>query len=80
MGVTAANAGPYPMANGLSRLATRFLGAPERADAVLARAGDLFDAEASDELGLASVAPDGIDWTTSCASRSRSARASPPTD
>ena len=33
LGVTDANAGLYPMANGLSRLATRFYGSPESAAA-----------------------------------------------
>jgi len=61
LGAGAANGGLYPMANGLSRLQTRFLGAPEQVDAVLA-AGPSFDAETADELGLATVAPDSIDW------------------
>jgi len=61
LGATAANAGAYPMANGLTRLASRFLAEPERAAAVLA-AGASFDATSADELGLATVAPDAIDW------------------
>jgi benzoyl-CoA-dihydrodiol lyase len=60
-GVTAANRGAFPMANGLSRLATRFLASPEAAAKVLATEGDL-DAEAAGELGLATFAPDAIDW------------------
>ena len=62
LGVTAVNGGLYPMANGLSRLQTRFLGEPERAAAVLALAGEPIDAEAADGLGLATAAPDEIDW------------------
>src|SRR3989440_33231 len=51
------NFGAYPMANGLSRLATRFCGeAPE-----IAR-GELFDAKRALELGLVTAAPDDIDW------------------
>ena len=52
-----ANFGAYPMANGLSRLATRFCGeAPE-----IAR-GELFDAKKALELGLVTATPDDIDW------------------
>jgi benzoyl-CoA-dihydrodiol lyase len=62
LGVSAANAGLFPMANGLSRLQTRFLGIPEAVERVLERRGELFDASEAVELGLASVAPDSIDW------------------
>jgi len=63
VGITAANAGAFPMANGLSRLATRFLGTPAAVDAVLAHAGgEPLDAGTADELGLATFAPDGLDW------------------
>ena len=60
-GVTPANAGLFPMPNGLSRLATRFLGTPAAVDRVLTAKGEL-DAQAADELGLATFAPDAIDW------------------
>ena len=60
-GVTVANKGLFPMANGLSRLATRFLGTPAKADEVLATAGHFGATEAND-LGLATYAPDAIDW------------------
>jgi benzoyl-CoA-dihydrodiol lyase len=60
-GVTKANAGLHPMSNELSRLATRFHGTPEAVGVVLA-AGDSFDAPRADELGLATYAPDAIDW------------------
>jgi benzoyl-CoA-dihydrodiol lyase len=56
-----ANAGLYPMANGLSRLDTRFLGDPDRVGAVLER-HEAFDAATADDLGLATFAPDEIDW------------------
>jgi len=61
LGVTAANDGRNPMANGISRLATRFLGTPQSVTAVLAEKDD-FDAARADELGLATFAPDAIDW------------------
>jgi benzoyl-CoA-dihydrodiol lyase len=60
-GITAANSGLYPMSNELSRLATRFLGTPDKVGQVLA-AGTSFDAATADELGLATYAPDAIDW------------------
>jgi len=56
-----ANDGPYPMANGLTRLATRFLGEPARADEALAHEGAL-DAQAAQAAGLVTFAPDDIDW------------------
>jgi benzoyl-CoA-dihydrodiol lyase len=49
------------MSNELSRLATRFLGTPDKVGQVLA-AGTSFDAATADELGLATYAPDAIDW------------------
>ena len=61
MGVSAVHRGLFPMANGISRLATRFLGNPARAEGVLA-AGTGFDAATAQELGLATFAPDAIDW------------------
>jgi benzoyl-CoA-dihydrodiol lyase len=60
--LTAANDGWYPMANGLSRLATRFWG---RDDALAAARGqigkDLLAGDALD-AGLVTFAPDDIDW------------------
>jgi benzoyl-CoA-dihydrodiol lyase len=61
LGISTQNGGAYPMSNGLSRLATRFLGEPSRVDEILAEPG-LIDAERADELGLATSAPDAIDW------------------
>jgi benzoyl-CoA-dihydrodiol lyase len=58
----AVNFGRYPMSNGLSRLATRFLGEPEAVDAAKATAGKALDAEEADELGLVTFAMDDIDW------------------
>jgi benzoyl-CoA-dihydrodiol lyase len=55
------NAGPLPMSNGLTRLASRFLREPERARHVLERAGG-YDAKSALEAGLVTFAPDDIDW------------------
>jgi benzoyl-CoA-dihydrodiol lyase len=60
--VGAANLGPLPMGNGLSRLATRFYGDDEGLDAVTAQAGQPLDAQAAADLGLVTFAPDDIDW------------------
>jgi benzoyl-CoA-dihydrodiol lyase len=56
------NFGPYPMSNGLTRLATRFLGEPESVDKAKAETGKALDAEAAEELGLVTAAFDPIDW------------------
>jgi benzoyl-CoA-dihydrodiol lyase len=56
--LTPLNEGPLPMANGLSRLATRFLDG--RPDGLLA--GERYDAESALDLGLVTFAPDEIDW------------------
>ena len=63
MGITELNQGTLPMSNGISRLETRFLGTPEKVGEILAHSGKAsFDAETADELGLATFAPDEIDW------------------
>ncbi len=62
LGVSGVHAGLYPMANGLTRLQTRFLATPAAAEAVLALAGQRLDAARADELGLATFAPDALDW------------------
>jgi benzoyl-CoA-dihydrodiol lyase len=56
------NFGRYPMANGLTRLATRFLGAPEAVEAARGRVNEPLKAEAADALGLVTFAFDDIDW------------------
>ncbi len=56
------NFGPYPMSNGLTRLATRFLGEPEAVDVAQARAGEALKAEDADALGLVTYIFDDIDW------------------
>jgi benzoyl-CoA-dihydrodiol lyase len=54
------NGGALPMANGLSRLATRFLGTPEAAQQV--KVGEALEAEEALAAGLVTFAPDDIDW------------------
>jgi benzoyl-CoA-dihydrodiol lyase len=54
--------GRYPMSNGLSRLATRFLGEPEALDSARDALGKPLDAEEADALGLITAALDDIDW------------------
>jgi len=53
------NLGPLPMASGLSRLQTRFLGAPGKAGVAV---GEPLDAEGALDAGLVTFAPDEIDW------------------
>jgi benzoyl-CoA-dihydrodiol lyase len=54
--------GGLPMSNGLSRLATRFLGEPESLEAAKKAIGKELDAEAAAELGLVTFALDDVDW------------------
>jgi benzoyl-CoA-dihydrodiol lyase len=56
------NFGPYPMANGLTRLQTRFLGEAESLEAAKATIGTPLDATACEELGLVTAAFDEVDW------------------
>jgi benzoyl-CoA-dihydrodiol lyase len=56
------NFGAYPMSNGLSRLACRFLADPTDVDSAEAERGKMLDAEAAQELGLITFALDDIDW------------------
>ncbi len=56
------NFGAYPMSNGLTRLATRFLGEPAGVDAARERIGESLDAAAAEQLGLVTAALDEIDW------------------
>src|ERR1700722_12167483 len=57
-----ANLGPLPMGNGLTRLATRFLGDAEGLAAAEKSAGSPLEAEEAEKLGLVTFAPDDIDW------------------
>jgi benzoyl-CoA-dihydrodiol lyase len=60
--LTAMNFGAYPMVNGLTRLASRFLAEPGRTDKLRARIGEDLDASAAAEAGLVTFTPDDIDW------------------
>ena len=50
------------MANGLTRLQSRFLANPADLDAAKAERGEMLDAERAQKLGLITFAPDDIDW------------------
>ena len=60
--LTSMNFGPYPMGNGLTRLASRFLSDPGHVDALERERNTALDAEAADALGLVTFMPDDIDW------------------
>lgn len=60
--LTQANFGPFPMANDLTRLETRFLGEPEAVEAARERIGEALEAEDADALGLVTMILDDIDW------------------
>jgi len=52
----------YPMSNGLTRLASRFLGQEAPQDRAYAELGKPLDAEAAEQLGLVTFTLDDIDW------------------
>ena len=54
--------GALPMANGLSRLQSRFLREPDRAKSALEMAGKPLDTKRAMDAGLVTFAPDDIDW------------------
>jgi benzoyl-CoA-dihydrodiol lyase len=56
------NFGAYPMSNGLSRLATRFLGEPGSVEAARDRVGQPIEAAGAAELGLVTFTHDEVDW------------------
>jgi benzoyl-CoA-dihydrodiol lyase len=60
--LSALNFGPYPMGNGLTRLATRFLGEPESVDAARATIGQPLDGAAAEAHGLVTALYDEIDY------------------
>src|SRR5229473_2255986 len=60
--VTQANFGAFPMANGLSRLASRFYGDPGQLAKLAVETGRRIEAAEALELGLVTFAPDDIDW------------------
>ena len=57
-----ANFGFYPMGNGLSRLATRFLGEPDSLQRAKQKIGTTLEAEKASELGLITLAVQAYDW------------------
>jgi benzoyl-CoA-dihydrodiol lyase len=57
-----ANFGRYPMANGLSRLDSRFLADRNEVEAARQTVGAMLDAEAAEQAGLITAALDDIDW------------------
>ena len=60
--LSAANFGFYPMANGLTRLGSRFLGNPSAIEAAKSEVEKPLDAETAQQLGLITFALDDIDW------------------
>jgi len=55
------NGGAYPMSHGLTRLAARFIGAPDRLDELLGEPAR-FEAPDVEETGLVTVVADDIDY------------------
>jgi benzoyl-CoA-dihydrodiol lyase len=55
------NRGALPMSNGLTRMQSRFLAEPEKAEEVFAHEGR-FDTAEAEEAGLVTFAPDDLDW------------------
>ncbi len=62
VGLTGLNFGPLPMSNGLTRLQTRFLGAPEHPATLKEHTGEDLEADEAMDLGLVTDAFDDIDW------------------
>jgi benzoyl-CoA-dihydrodiol lyase len=60
--LSALNFGAYPMSNGLTRLATRFLGEPESLDRAQAAIGRALPAGDAIAFGLVTSAYDALDW------------------
>jgi benzoyl-CoA-dihydrodiol lyase len=60
--LSAANFGPYPMSNGLTRLGTRFLGAPERVEDAARVKSEALEADRASALGLVTFIFDEVDW------------------
>ncbi len=60
--LTESNFGPLPMANGMTRLETRFLGEPESVARARERRGADLDAKQASGLGLVTFTPDDLDW------------------
>src|SRR5262249_56551109 len=62
LALAAVNFGAYPMSNGISRLASRFLADPAALERAQAASGEMLDAEAAERLGLGTFALRGLGW------------------
>jgi benzoyl-CoA-dihydrodiol lyase len=62
MALSELNFGAYPMSNGLTRLASRFLANPALVEVARAEVGRMLDAETAEDMGLVTFARDDIDW------------------
>jgi benzoyl-CoA-dihydrodiol lyase len=62
MALSELNFGAYPMSNGLTRLASRFLANPALVEVARAEVGRMLDAETAEATGLVTFARDDIDW------------------
>jgi len=60
--LTAVNNGPMPMANGITRLRSRFWGDDRALDGAEAAVGKSLRAADAAELGLVTATPDDLDW------------------
>ncbi|HEX3862283.1 MAG TPA: 2,3-epoxybenzoyl-CoA dihydrolase [Stellaceae bacterium] len=60
--LSAFNFGVYPTGNGMTRLATRFLGEPESLERAEKAIGEALSPEGAEALGLITAAYDDIDW------------------
>ena len=60
--LSAANFGAFPMASGLTRLASRFAGDPGHVAKLEQHAGRPIEAGEALDLGLVTFAPDDLDW------------------
>ena len=56
------NFGAYPMGNGITRLATRFLGDLALLEDARGRQGEPLDSDAAEQMGLITSAYDSVDW------------------
>jgi benzoyl-CoA-dihydrodiol lyase len=62
MALARANFGAYPMSNGLTRLASRFLANPAEVESRKGEMRRTLDAETAEQMGLVTFALDDIDW------------------
>src|SRR5262249_18642339 len=62
MALADVNFGVFPMSNGLSRLASRFLGSAADLDKAKTARGTMLDGKSAEAHGLVTFALDDIDW------------------